>query len=276
MSEGTRTEICRNGKKYVTAAEFARRVDVSKMTISNALRDGRLEGTKLDGYKREWIEWQKQKEIWDDLQNEVHPGQPSKKRLQEEEDELFLPFDTGVDYTPEDGETIHVNNLRNLTELEDSIAEEKVEEVTFGDNTVNLSKVDIKYFYDCLLLDRSGKARVNPITNEPMIDWKKADVKVKTLIHQQQLDQKAGTLIELTEAEEFMSTAFSPVAETINNLPDKYFMQISAWLDASRGVKLSNKENSELRELLKDETDSMLRGLQSELMEVLLKCPSNE
>lgn len=271
MSRAERSEICRLGKKYVTPAEFARRMDVSRMAITYALRDGRLQGTQIDGYKKPYLEWETQSNIWQELQSRERAGQPTRKKRKEIAGETTteLPFD---DTSLDEGRNYTLESLgQNLSKLKvtnETIEKEKVGDVTVGKDVVTLLNINPEQFADCYCRSANGELKLD-INGNYIIDWKMADIKIKALIHQQQLDKERGKLIELNEAEEMIGLAFSPVSEMIKNIPDKFFSRISSWVENKIGVTFSNSDKSEIKSILSEEIDKSLRDLQRQLSEIM-------
>lgn len=240
------------------------------MAICQAIKDGRLNSAKIDDSKNVYLAWAEQKEIWEELQSLDKPGQPSKKAREEMEYVPDLPI---LDY---EGKNLVLESLGSSVSSENVSSEElddeevkEVSDIAFSNADLNLKDIDESTLSDCWIRDRNGNYLMDPVKKKPMIDWKKADMKIKALIHNQQLATKAGELISLVEAQEMLSMAYSPVAEAITNIPDKFFTRFTDWAQGASGTVLSNKEKSEIKQILDDEINSILKELQFQLRGIL-------
>ncbi len=225
-----------NGIEYVNFSEAARRVKRDKSRISRLVKAGKL--TAFDFSDRGL----KKGVLWIELTRLMQHFAESNKPNNSKE------TDTSHDFVMKDLSNGELPAIK-------------------GEEMPTLADVDDPENSDCWKC-------VNgiPIVTDDghhIILYDKFKQKYDALIRKQQYEREKGKLIARTLVDRAFSVAYTPLVNTINQIPDRYASRIIGLVESFSEQKLNNTQITSLRSLLEDEARAIIETLNQNQKEAL-------
>ena len=230
---------------YVTVAEMARRLDVSKPSILYHAKEGHITIETLPDSKLKWVDWERYKNIRQQLKVKEKARKSKNKTSSSAKPRTSCRKKIEM-------ETVGDENIRDIPAVE----------VDEDGDKYTLYRLDPKSFSDCWIDDGNGRYLKDPEGN-PLLDNRLVDIKLKALIHNQQLQQQAGELLSRHTVEVMIGNILIPFKTKITQIPQRYFSRVAAVIEKRKGIKLDSADRLELRKVMNDETNSILKALQT-------------
>lgn len=216
------------GKLYYSVPQFAKEVGVTRTAVYTAIKNGTFPVKKFRGDSTQYIELEEGKRLWAERKgaNRKTIGQQAKEAVQSSYESLepFIPDE------PKDLEIKHQSDMQNI---------ENIGEITDGENTYSIGRLDPNEFSDCRIYSKEkGSYLKNPETGEYIYNWDLVDKKLKALIHNIQYKIKLGELIPKDEVDYCLSMIFQPLIGEIDQIPHRYISRFIAVVEEQTRTKL--------------------------------------
>ena len=270
-------------REYVTQAQLAIRLGVTKSALSQITKSGVLTRQKLEGYSGLWYDWEISKAAF--VRHRKNPKRGGSREKPSAKVFNSVPK-TGELQTPPMpvvSENIEIDNLEIPKDAKDILS------VFDPESPENA---------DCWVVDEAGEFLMIPTSDPPRhyIDWKKAIDKCIAQIRYQQYMEKKGDLIPKQEVNKVLSQIFSPLTASIMQIPDRYASRIVGRVDEmleSRTLdfidtlspnlrenvgdslkqflskNMTNEENTVLKDILLVEAEKLCHNLQDAVTQAL-------
>ena len=111
-----------------------------------------------------------------------------------------------------------------------------------------------------------------PIVTEDghhVILYDKFKQKYDALIRKQQYEREKGKLISRELVDRAFSTVYTPMVNTINQIPDRFASRVVGFVESIMETKLDNSQTTSLRALLEDEAKAIISTLDQNQREAM-------
>ena len=218
------------GKEYVTASEFARRMNTTRASIDKYRQAGKIEGCK-PGKKDSiwWFEWSTQKVRYLDAKARNTSTPKSKERA--------VPKEVYTDF--------HVPEPSVPDVREPSVSMPDVEDVMSGRSPLDSirTSIDPSKETDCWVIDLKSGERV--------FSWEVCERKYRAIILSMKARQQAGELIEKKEIAPALAAFGSILSSALNGSKFRMRPLIVAWAERL-GAKIQPEDEIYLNEQIMD------------------------
>ena len=102
-----------------------------------------------------------------------------------------------------------------------------------------------------------------------VILYDKFKQKYDALIRKQQYEREKGKLISRELVDRAFATVYTPMVNTINQIPDRYASRIIGFVESIMETKLDNSQTTSLRALLEDEAKAIISTLDQNQREAM-------
>lgn len=232
------------GKEYVTAKEFAARMNTTVMTVSRYLRDGKISYTDKIPGKTRYFEWTAQKKLFLAAKEKARKipkanSRPIPKEVYAADFSLAEPTvpDVGVP----------------------GVREPSVDDVMAGRTPLDSIRalIDPSKEKDCWIIDLK--------TGEKVFSWEVCERKYRAIILSMKARQQAGDLIEKKEIAPALDAFGAVMSAALNTSKFKMKPLIVAWAERL-GAKIQPEDEIYLMEQILDaEFTVMTDDLRSEV-----------
>ena len=252
--------IKHNGREYVNGVVFAQRMGISKMAVTNYVKEGKLTRQKIDGYRGEWFDFAIARAAFVRMrskQNHVQGGSRKKK------DARLIADTTGK------GEVKPIPVPAPST-----VGSAEVPEIPKSAEGI------LSYFdpedpdnADCWEVDDFGEFLMIPHTDPPRhsVDWKKAIDKCTANVRYQQYQRERRELIPRSEVDQTLAMIIPPVTAVLMQMPEKYASRINGRVEEMIGRPMTNEERTIIKALLTDEAEQICHNLQDAVTKAMEK-----
>ena len=102
-----------------------------------------------------------------------------------------------------------------------------------------------------------------------VILYDKFKQKYDALIRKQQYEREKGKLISRELVDRAFSTVYTPMVNTINQIPDRFASRVVGFVESIMETKLDNSQTTSLRALLEDEAKAIISTLDQNQREAM-------
>ena len=233
------------GKEYVTASEFARRMNVTRVTVDRYRAEGKITGCKPEKKdKIWWFDWNEQKVLFLDAKSR-NTSTPKAK-------ETAVPKAV---YKSD----FHVIEPSMPDVREPSVSVPNVEDVMSGRSPLDSIRtaIDPNQEQDCWVIDLK--------TGEKVFSWEVCEKKYRAIILSMKARQQAGELIEKKEIAPALAAFGSILSSALNGSKFRMRPLIVAWAERL-GAKIMPEDEIYLNEQIMDmENTRMADDLRHEI-----------
>jgi hypothetical protein len=230
-----------DGREFVTVKEFARREDVSEMTIEKKIKLGIIPVVYPDRKKKRYIDW----ELGDKAFN-MNP--PNRKNVEAQRLVKRKKKEDTYAKAKESAGSPSVSSPSIPSIEDESIRKEKL---------IDISEIDPKLLEDC---------KVNGT-----VDWDLAKKKLTAMTYAYDLDIKKGKYIDKAEVQMWALTLAKILESNLSSIPNRYASILEAEVVSmvrkitGKTVNLTDEIKSKMRERMENVAPEIFRSIQESL-----------
>ncbi len=231
------------GREYVTAKEFAERMNTTKMTVSRYLSSGKIEATKLIRGKVTYFDWEEQRVRF--LAARDKAKHITRREARPIPKEAYVGLRVSEPSVPD---------VR-----EPDVREPDVEDVLSGRSPLDSIRtaIDPDKEQDCWVTDIK--------TGERVFSWEVCEKKYRAIILSMKARVQAGELLEKTEIAPALSAFGTVLSSELNTSKFKMHPLIVAWAERL-GAKVTPEDEIFLNEgIIDPEYTRMVDDLRAEI-----------
>lgn len=223
------------GKEYVTAKEFAARMNTTIMTITRYLKSGKIAYTDKIPGKTRYFDWTQQKKLFLAAKEKAKKITKAKARP--------IPKDVYMDFHLVEPSAPSVNTPE--------VKEPTVEDVMSGRTSLDSIRalIDPEKELDCWVTDIK--------TDEKVFSWEVCEKKYRAIILSMKARQQAGELIEKKEIAPALDAFGTVMSAALNTSKFKIKPLIVAWAE-SHGATIKPEDEIYLMEKIIDPEFAMM------------------
>jgi len=240
--------VNRNGREYVTQAEFARFANLPYSSVKTMVARGQLELVEMPDTGKKLLDKEMMLIRYKTLMHSKR-----KKKAKTERSPL-----------------IKVSKARTPSAPE--IAEPKAPDIPDEHGNadfVDARKIDPYDYPECWVYGTDGEPAINPATNKPTLDLTMLRDYLTGVKYQLDIDQKRGLLIPKTEVQFGIQEAMSVISKELTSIPRKYGEILYAQVEMRTGVEMSAQQKAELTEVLDGKPAEIMASIRQALLNLI-------
>lgn len=241
------------GCEYVTAKEFASRVEKTPQTINKYIREGKLAASDVFHVGIVYLKWETQKDRFEEIlrKNAKKTNKKYRKQPTQTTSAKGLSPSSGIK-TLEDGEQEAVSS----------------EELKVGDDTIVLADIDPMLYKSCWIPDGDGNPIYNPITGKPELDMERLKDTLVVMLSRQKLDRENGKLIPKTDIEPTISYIGRKISQYVSSIHSRFGSIYGAEVEKILKRELTADEQTRFANVLKKDEAKFLSEIQTEFRRI--------
>lgn len=248
--------IRHKNREYVTIEVFAERCNVSVRAIYRHIANGKLQAESIKGSKAKYLDWKTQSKNYQILSEspKSKAGKKSAEKKEEIKNRKYVPLDSVESIGINDNIKVDDIDLPKDIELED------------GD-VIDLSKIDLKRYSDCWIL-KDGEAALNPVTGEPLIDYKKLQDRLRSETYDFKLQRERGLYISKADISMAMQNICRLLNTGLESVPNRFTSLLIAEVRKMTGHEFSQDERNRLKNHIKHVPAEIMKSIQKDIAEL--------
>ena len=234
MKQGVDALVYR-GKEYVKISEFAQRVGFSVQRIRKMIQEGKLQATRLNGYKTQYMDWEIQHLQFEKVRKKASIKKPKKAP------QLVAP------------------TISSAPDIED------IKTPTIPSDEIPMQKLNPYDYPDCWIVGEDRNPLLNPVTKLPEIDYDRLKGRLTAEKYQMDIDEKRGKFVEREELIRSIASIAKIMNSSLNAIPQRYGAILIAKAEAMTGHEFSSDEKADIRAVLKKEASAIMQSIRTEI-----------
>jgi len=245
--------VSSNGKEYVTATEFAKRVDSTPNTIYLFLRKGYLQAQDIQKNGMLYLEWASQAVAYKVARGRNNSKGGSGRRKKNVSNPIM-----------------HTNSIQNpnVKGLALAVEDNSIAEINASDNVIDLSTINPYDHKDCWLLDGNNEPIRDP-DGKPKLNYEELKTKVTVQTYKIKLDKETRSVIPKEELLTTIQGICTVLKSAIDNIPQRYGATLIAVAESITGHEFTSTEHTQVMNTLRSLPKEIFPSIQAELTKMV-------